>query len=237
MGVLDKVPDYYQALQLPFGASAEAIKQSFRRLAKTHHPDIPETGSKLEFQKILSAYQVLSSSKREGYDELYRKLHARARLNQHAMSNPMVELANDRIQFPTTIYELARRGLMRKGFRTRDRRRFTGIHYDLVIHILPEELSRRVLVSVPLTVRSICQICYGSDLNCPSCNGSGSHKSSRKIKIEFTPGSMQNGRIFELDLSRFRPDPWTHFKKKTLIVKLQVIAKNIVANTPNQKNS
>lgn len=65
--------DYYETLGLPRTASADDIKQAFRRLARIHHPDVAKnkvTGE-AKFKEINEAYEVLSDpEKRQRYDEL-----------------------------------------------------------------------------------------------------------------------------------------------------------------------
>ncbi|TGN17361.1 J domain-containing protein [Leptospira idonii] len=221
--------DYYEALELPYGATAEAIKSNFRKLAKIFHPDNTETGSEESFLKILSAYQVLSTGKRSVYDEIYKKIQAARFLKEQvSLSSPII-LPPSRVSFSTGILDLAKRGLMRKGFRTKDRRKVTGINYDIIIRIKERETFRRIIATIPLTVRIVCRDCMGGNPHCPACNGAGSYKSSRNLKVEFPPSTLQNNRLFEFDLSKFRPDSFTHFKKKLLKVKLQIEKKITLA--------
>ena len=68
-----KFQDYYETLDVARTASAEEIKQSFRRLARLHHPDVAKnkiTGE-AKFKEINEAYEVLGDpDKRQRYDEL-----------------------------------------------------------------------------------------------------------------------------------------------------------------------
>ncbi|WP_225411499.1 molecular chaperone DnaJ [Stigmatella hybrida] len=64
--------DYYQILEVPRTASAEDIKKSFRKLARTHHPDVNPGNKAAEerFKRINNAFEVLSDpQKRKLYDE------------------------------------------------------------------------------------------------------------------------------------------------------------------------
>lgn len=63
--------DYYEILGVSKSASAEEIKSAYRKLARSHHPDIDKSaGAGERFKEISEAYQVLSdSSKRQAYDQ------------------------------------------------------------------------------------------------------------------------------------------------------------------------
>ena len=64
--------DYYKALAVSKGASAEEIKKSYRKLARKYHPDANkgDPASEERFKEISEAYNVLSDSKRrKEYDE------------------------------------------------------------------------------------------------------------------------------------------------------------------------
>ncbi len=69
------VKDYYEILGVNRNASAEDLKQAYKRLAKTHHPDMAAPDNKKEaeekFKEINEAFQVLSNSeKRQMYDQV-----------------------------------------------------------------------------------------------------------------------------------------------------------------------
>jgi len=67
-----KYADYYAALGVERGASADEIKKAYRRLAQKYHPDVSkETGAEARFKEIAEAYQTLKDpEKRAAYDAL-----------------------------------------------------------------------------------------------------------------------------------------------------------------------
>ncbi|WP_118973965.1 J domain-containing protein [Taibaiella koreensis] len=69
--------DYYETLQIPFGAEAAEIKTAYRKLALEQHPDRhPEDTEHYtrRFQEITEAYNVLSDpGKKARYDMQYRE--------------------------------------------------------------------------------------------------------------------------------------------------------------------
>lgn len=62
--------DYYDVLGVAKDADAAEIKKAFRRLARTHHPDVNDSPeAEEEFKEIAAAYEVLSDDKRRAtYD-------------------------------------------------------------------------------------------------------------------------------------------------------------------------
>jgi len=65
--------DYYSVLGVGKQATAKEIKQAYRKLARTHHPDVNQGNKAAEarFKEINEAYEVLGdTAKRQKYDEL-----------------------------------------------------------------------------------------------------------------------------------------------------------------------
>ena len=126
---LTKFPDYYSVLNLPFGSSPDVIKKYYRELAKIYHPDNKATGQVEKFQHLLAAYQVLTGEFREAYDKAYLK-NLSLKANSDKAKKEFL-LPQERLIYTTSMTFLARRGLLRAGFRRKDRTKCTGINHDI----------------------------------------------------------------------------------------------------------
>ena len=62
--------DYYEVLGVGRTASAGEIKRAYRKLARTHHPDVSkDSDAEAKFKEVQEAYDVLSDpKKRQMYD-------------------------------------------------------------------------------------------------------------------------------------------------------------------------
>lgn len=67
-----KYKDYYAILGVPRTASLDDIKKAYRKLARTHHPDMSKApDAEVQFKEIGEAYATLKDeAKRAAYDEL-----------------------------------------------------------------------------------------------------------------------------------------------------------------------
>src|SRR5690242_15582736 len=65
--------DYYSTLGVAKTSTEKEIKQAYRKLARTHHPDVNpgDKSAESRFKEINEAYEVLGDpEKRRKYDEL-----------------------------------------------------------------------------------------------------------------------------------------------------------------------
>lgn len=218
--MIARFPDYYNILNLPFGSSPDVIKKYYRELAKIYHPDNKRTGQIEKFQTILAAYQVLTGEFREEYDKAYLE-NLSLKTNAERVKKTFI-LPQERLIYTTSMTFLARRGLLRAGFRRKDRAKYTGLNHDLDLLIKKEEAAKRILVKIPLTVRILCPECLGSNIYCECCNGIGTYKGTRILQVAFEPKLLVHNRVYEFELSRFRPDKFIHFKKKKLRIRIDI---------------
>jgi curved DNA-binding protein len=66
--------DYYAILKVNPDCCAKTLERAYRHLAKTYHPDHPETADLDQFNNVVEAYSLLRKpDKRSGYDALYAR--------------------------------------------------------------------------------------------------------------------------------------------------------------------
>lgn len=204
--------DHYAILGVAEDAGSDEIRAAFRQKARSVHPDRPG-GDALRFHEVYTAYRLLmNSSSRKQYDQLRENA-----LSSRPLRRTMIHVK--RFVFPNNVAALAKRGLMRANFRGRDRRIHTKIDYDMELPLSPDELTRPLLIPVPVTVRTICPECAGSDPHCSVCDGRGSCKSGSIVPWKIN-GGLAHGQIVELGLARLRPAPLSYYKKQRIRIKI-----------------
>lgn len=205
--------DHYSLLGVGFQATTEEIKIAFRQQARLHHPDRPG-GNALRFLEAYTAYSTLKDRvRRQEYDLLYRIHKENRRIARY------IQVPASRFLYPESVVNLARRGLLRRKFSRKDRSFYLRINYDLELPLSRKELRQPILLHVPVVARTLCPDCHGSDLSCYACGGKGFYKASRSLKLEIH-GGLAWGQILELDLWKLRPEPLSHYKKRSLRIKI-----------------
>lgn len=211
--------DHYRVLGVAPGADAAEIRRAFRRQAFVRHPD-HVGGDGLPFLELYSAYQVLSDPEsRRQYDRLYVDRQRAIR------ASSVIVIPGSRLKFPGGIANLARRGLLSRKFTSRDRKFYLNVDYDLELQLTPREQRSRIAVDVPVVVRLLCPDCRGSDLHCDACNGRGTYKASRAVRLSFE-GGLTHGQIIEVNLSGLRAGPLSHSKRRKLRLRIATLTRS-----------
>jgi curved DNA-binding protein len=148
-----KYKDYYQSLGVARGASQDAIKGAYRKLARKYHPDVSkEKDAEERFKEINEAYQTLSDpEKRAAYDQLGRHRPGeefrpppgweRQFRFEEADLNDFLDLSDLFERFGAG----QRRGSGQGGFAMR------GQDYEATAHLTLEEVYRGAEVSLELS--------------------------------------------------------------------------------------
>lgn len=148
---------YYKVLELSPGASQDAVKKAYRKLAQVHHPD--HGGDQEKFKEISEAYEVLSGKRK-----------AANRQSQE----PNVEDFNAHMR---DIFERMSHDFG-AGFRPKQRKppqsdREVGLNIQLSI----EDIKQGKAYSTSYNRAENCVTCNGvggkSRISCNRCRGSG----------------------------------------------------------------
>lgn len=81
----NRLPDYYEALQISPNADPDTVHRVYRLLAQRFHPDNQDTGDANRFRLITDAYRVLSDpEQRARYDIMHGQIRQeRMRIVSH----------------------------------------------------------------------------------------------------------------------------------------------------------
>ncbi len=175
--------DYYDILGLPREATADQVKQAFRRLAKQLHPDVNKSpDAEVQFKEAGEAYAVLSDpEKRATYD---RYGHEGLGAMDFSGGFPFDDIFN---QFFGGF------GGVRSARSQRGPQPGADLRYDLTITF--DDAVHGAKHEIEITRADTCNHCQGnraepgtSPVRCTNCNGSGE---VRQVKQTFL-GSMVN---------------------------------------------
>jgi molecular chaperone DnaJ len=181
--------DFYAALGVQRGASAEEIKREYRKLARKYHPDVNpgDKAAEERFKELSAAYDVLSNEeKRKLYDEFgVEGLRGgfdpeQARAYQRWQGQRSASGAGDQdVPFDFDF------GDMFGSRRARRRGPFSAAGEDLHATIKLDFVSalRGTTLALNLPLRATCDVCAGSGeepgataRTCGDCGGSGKRR-------------------------------------------------------------
>src|SRR5712692_2354159 len=217
--------DYYSTLGVAKTATEKEIKQAYRKLARTHHPDVNQGDSSAEarFKEINEAYEVLSNpEKRQRYDQF-----------GHAGVNGAPGAGGfDFGGFGVgDIFDMFFGGATRdagpRGARVEPG---ADLRYDLEITL--EEAAFGAGRSIEITKLETCTLCKGTGgkegsraETCPTCRGQGQVRSTQQTflgsfsTVTTCPRCRGEGQTIQDPCSRCKGDGRER-RTKTLSVKI-----------------
>jgi curved DNA-binding protein len=150
-----KYKDYYEALGVPRGASADDIKKAYRKLAQKYHPDVtkdPEGEEK--FKEVAEAYQTLKDpEKRAAYDQLGASYQPGQEFRPPPDWEQRFGGAESRSAFDdldlSDLFESIGRGARGRGRATM---KFPGEDYEVAVQLSLEDAMRGTQVELNLQV-------------------------------------------------------------------------------------
>ncbi len=190
--------DYYDVLGIPRTASADEIKQAYRKLAMKYHPDLNKDNPKEaeeKFKEISEAYEVLiDSEKRARYDQFgHEGVQSTFRTGGFDWSDftHFSDISDifgglGGSPFGGSIFDqIFGGGDMRRG-----PQEGRSLRYDIEVTI--EEVANGVEKEVRIPHTTVCRTCGGEGAKpgdfkvCPTCKGSGQiQRTQRRGNTQF----------------------------------------------------
>lgn len=215
----DNFKDYYQILEVEYGASIDKIKANFRKLAKKYHPDVvQDSDGNVDFKIILEAYKVLTDEKlRESYNRKY--LTKKSQTVSKKVDTIKNIIDPSRIEYKLSLLNISKAGFdLSKGFSRREFLEELG--EDLVVYLTDKEVEEGAILNIQLPARSVCNVCYGGNRNCYRCDGTGYITTLEDVRIIIPPGVKHSEVIF-VDLKKInRKKGITKFSPNDLRIKV-----------------
>jgi len=158
-----KSPNHYRVLGIAPSATLDEVKEAYRKLALSTHPDAVGCGREDDFRSIQEAYEVLSDpDRRSRYDESRRFLH------------------------------LHSGGVQQTPSPGRRRRTGRNSGYQLEIILSPEEALWGLQLRIPFRFRTYCTYCRGFGVFfegfCQHCGGRGLRDWCQDVIADIPPG-------------------------------------------------
>jgi molecular chaperone DnaJ len=173
--------DYYEILGLPRTASADEIKQAFRKLARQYHPDVSkEPDAEEKFKEINEAYGVLSDpDKRARYD----------RFGKQGLGDIGGMPQDFTVNFSDIFEELFGMGMGGRGGSRRNQPR-RGRDLQMEIALTFEESVFGIEKEIEFARDEVCGTCRGNGAQpgskistCTTCGGQGEVRQVRQAFI------------------------------------------------------
>lgn len=202
--------DHYTTLGVKPAESPDGIRSAYRKLVKTHHPDLAGPESTRRFQEINEAYSVLSDPEsRESYNRQLREDARRAeRKTDPFPCNPRESCS----EWLLRIREWDRRSIspfewfFEDFFHESPGLPFSDTHRQqtctLEVVLSPEEAARGGILPVPLV--TTCSACTGRGFRgihpCRPCYNRGWIQTGETVSVRIPPG-IRHGSILEFPIA------------------------------------
>lgn len=189
--------DYYAALGVTKDATAEAIKQAYRRMAKLHHPDLRPSGEKTaataRFKEINEAYEALSDpEKRAQYDRVGASGPQEAPSRARPADGD--EAPEGFSEFFDGMFGRGGRGSSRGDGGRPGPRRGADAEAELSVSLEDSLAGGDKRLTLPMSV--VCPDCGGSGRSgrsfCASCGGMGETQRTKTITAHL-PALVRDG--------------------------------------------
>ena len=200
--------DYYEVLGVARDASAREIKNAYRRLARSHHPDVnredPEAGRR--FKEIQQAYDVLGdTAKRKRYDQFGHSLEEGGpppgafRFEEQGVN--LGDLGGFADILGDLLGNRGRRAAGRPGAGSGGFGAQPGPDVEVALTLSLDEVVAGAVRDVTVTVEDLCAACAGQGAEwpgraCPACAGRGRTRRQQTLRgVKIPPGAEPGATI------------------------------------------
>src|SRR5262249_12215059 len=170
--------DYYDAVGIARGASAEEIKKAYRTLAMKFHPDRNQGDKSAEqkFKEISEAYDILKDDqKRAAYDRFGHAAFENGSAGPRGFGGAGFDFSATGF---ADIFDEMFGDFMGRGGRAQTRGRGADLRYNMTITLQEAFTGKQTTVRVPGSTS--CEACSGTGgekgtqpVTCPTCRGAG----------------------------------------------------------------
>lgn len=193
-----KTKDYYKTLNINENATESEIKSAYRKLARTHHPDIAgaSPANVQLFKDINEAYETLiDRKKRYEYDAIRR-------LYSYATKNNTTEPPKEKTQSHKNPQE--KKNPFWEEFLKYQHQKETnsnpapqdGTDITTDVSITYAEANNGTQKRINILHTKVCESCKGrkfvNGCQCKTCNGTGSVSEHKKLTVKIPP-NVKNG--------------------------------------------
>jgi molecular chaperone DnaJ len=193
--------DYYEVLGVDRGASSDAIKQAYRKLALKHHPDRNpgDKSSEARFKEVSEAYEVLKDDQKRAAYEQFGHAAFEGGMGGGRGGAQGFDFGSFADVFDDLFGDFMGQGGRKRGSQSR-----ADLRYNLEITLDEAFTGRHAQIRVPTSVA--CESCGGSGSAnnaapsmCPSCRGAGRVRAQQGFfTIERTcPTCAGTGRVIQ----------------------------------------
>lgn len=202
-----KKKNYYTILGVSRSETTSGIRAAYRKLAKTHHPDLAGNEKTRYFQEINEAYCVLSRpDTRTDYNKSLQE-EERQKDEPAREHNVAHRRRTDFGRQGTGLFERDMVGtedmfdFFFRDFFGAGAHRETAHFLDVEVILTPDEAARGGLLPIPIS--HACRACRGTGrvlLNrCADCGGRGAIESRRSAQLRIPP-NIFDGTVLEVPI-------------------------------------
>jgi molecular chaperone DnaJ len=186
--------NYYLILGIRPDASLEEIREAYRRLARTTHPDVSGADSAERFREVQEAWKTLGDAeRRRTYDAALRA--QRPGRSVRPNSRPPTQAPGghaDREGAPEPVVEFGPGGRIRR------------LHFGL--QMSEDDAANGGELPIRFPIRHTCPGCAGFGVRlwgpCLACGGEGWASYWRTVPV-WIPAGLRDGDVLELSLDAF----------------------------------